>query len=317
MNFITSVGLEYTFLAPRTISRKLTSKDEDIQNIGRREFNALIKAFQIELKSLVRSKKVSVSDDNDAIEITTPIHKTEKDLLKYYSIVCRLAKKYKLRFYSPIECNGGCHIHLSLPKMKFSDLGIFLRNLYIDSTTRPYLNWIFNEPEDNISANSFAAAPNEEGTDRIHEEGINWIAELNKKEFFNPGDVSKLTFEKRYTVRYSQEYNTIEFRFFDMPRNRFELNLNVTFALSYFRYILKKSKERKRVSLGFTNFFMSGNLLQKGERFLNEKRNKEVVLQEFYSLLRDIGLEKQTKKYDVYLKRNLNTRLSYGKEYLI
>lgn len=294
----TTMGLEYTFLRPKDLPmshgdviKKLTAMSDKRQGWN--------KKFH--------------QDGEDVVECAGPVHNNWNELITYYRQISGNATKLGLTTKNDVSGSGGCHIHMGIPKNWKTDFRLrFLRTLFLDITARPYLNWIFNESIDHHNANSLLTS----------EAGVKFILQTYGGEDINPRvfesdhsygrgtnhmnfDLMQSVNSKSYAVRYDSEYDTMEFRIFDMVDNEGMLEDYVEFANAYFRYIYYKTKEYDGNS--FPRFSYFGLDKKCYEQFKDPK----IVIQDFNELINQLGLNPAN--YKKYIKMNYMERLELAK----
>lgn len=288
----TPIGLEYTF-----VNRFDPENSHKTFNI----YNVLDDYVQKK-----RKKFKAIHYDNGVVEIPSPVHQTVGSIFKFYRELIKLTEEFNLVPYVKGHVTGGCHIHLDIPKARNNpqnpkiSVGMEeLRSLYIDIANRPYLNWIFNEPFDNINANSFFSDPN----------SYAYIKRLNELEYFDINSPKEpLNFNRKHRpIRTALNYNTVEYRIFDMIRNEKELDLIIHFICNYYEALT-----RFRLCC-FDNQDFPNNLILNDKTFTSKLAIKS-YLKEFEKLL--LALKLKPEDYKVFIKRNYNTRIKWGKKYL-
>lgn len=193
----------------------------------------------------------TAQDDDDCLEIPTPIVKNRKEVKKYYEEFSDAVRKLKLTTdMHKADGLGGCHIHISLSSIPEGLKKAFIRNIYRFVTNYPELNWGFNDPNDNYNANCMLALPFNFEIRHLPSKDKQMIQKLHKK--------TNLKFEKRKSeirsnyhlvshfnqtvtnkqcaINYREAKNTMEFRFFDMPNSLERHLLHVEVAQKIFEY---------------------------------------------------------------------------------
>ena len=283
--FFTTMGIEYSF-----IKSKWDKRTED----------EVVKQFQKLSDKRQKWNSRSHQDGTNVIEVPSPVHRSWDDMLSNYKKMKSNAKKCKLIITKNDEGGGGGHIQLGMkPNWKTDVRMKFLRNIYMDITYRPYLNWMFNEYVDDKNANSFLTTIS----------GIKFIFDVNKHTYydFNKGNGCDDWMEtKDYAVRYNTNYDTVELRFFDMPANEEMLEDHVEFANAYFKYIYLTAIEYQ------SNY--DSYLEHITHETLNKFKSKKYVISEFNNFLIKLGLN--PKRYKKYHK-NYEARLALSKQNVV
>lgn len=143
--------------------------------------------------------------DSSCLEIPSEILKTKKALLENYNKYTTFSKNIDYHPYVKNIAGGGCHFNIDLTNEKFKYK--FLKNIYTDFKQRPYLNWIFNDSYDNITANKIPR----------------WVNCHIKRGLYPR--------TKNYGLSYRN--NRIEFRGFQMARNIKEFEKQLDFINEY------------------------------------------------------------------------------------
>jgi len=272
----TTIGIEYTFLK----KKKVKMTEEEIVK----------KIIALSDKRQPWNKKVH-QDGINVIEFASPAHKTWKDLLNTYRVTVATAKKVGLATKRHDEGSGGGHIHLGIPKHWHTTFRLkFLKVLYLDLSSRPYLNWIFNEPIDDKNASSLLSS----------RDGIKLLKKLEHKTYINLNDVENIS-GKNFGVRYDGDYDTVEFRIFDMVESEQMLEEYIEFVNAYFRYIYNIVKNNYySIEYGISYYNVSNKSLDK-------YREKKIVVADFNKLLKELGLNPS--KYKKYITKNYDARI--------
>lgn len=308
------IGVEYTFHAiRRTIiktdwwSRKGKSKRlEEAEEACQRVSDFM--SEQLSKFSSVGEACVAMSYvDGDTVEICSPVHKTWKDMREWYRWM-RKTLCGRVTVKNRKKGSGGTHINCAIPLMHGES---FLYNLMVDIGNRPYINWIFNEPSDNHTANCMWDSKSMqhlvEEVDRKllyrHSWG-SWLKSGKMKKKISPFAVENFSgLGMRGNAIRLKSNKHYEFRCFDAVRNERDLKDIVAFVNAYCRWIYTQTLQGKRI---ITVGGHTGNL----HRFAKTTRT------DFNSLLSDIGLK--PKDYRRFVDRNFVVRRDvYGKKYLI
>lgn len=261
------------------------------------------------------------SSDDCGCETSTPIVKSELEVTKYFKQFKSFVDDANLTIDMDLaRCGlGGCHIHLSMPKLSVARQKLFLRNVATLLTNYPQLNWGFNDPNDNINANSMLTEHNEPtGGSRIllsaHTSDVHtwWNDDtiLNRhhgflyrfaddstplKAFlFNP---LKIELYKHFALRYNEDYHTLELRIFDMPSSLKQHLLHYDVAIAIYNYALKLTKKGKQLKLKY----------KKQSQYT---MNQTEAIAEFYKALKLLGIDKgRTRK----MVGNIKLRYAWAK----
>lgn len=267
MAFATTVGIEYTFNG----SSPYVSYNRMVVGLDK-------------IAKANKDKEFSKIYDDLCLEIPSPVHKSYKDMRRFYTKMMRYLKGFPIATHTEGEMNGGGHIHVGVPKHWQEDRKkAFIYNFLSDIANRPYLNWIFNEWCDDLNANHLSHDPN-----------FRWLVcraadSLLCVSFFN----------KDIAARWHAGYQTIELRFFDAKRDWSEVKDHVDFALRYYQYVLKKTEKAEVI-----------NVKVKTKKQVASFHFKRSV-KEFNALLKELKLD--PKRYRKYININYKTRIKHGR----
>lgn len=293
------VGIELTMI-PGLVKdgNQTTSYDDDIVNgIA----NALYYAFKVH--SIKTYKGERPHRDGFAVEAPSPVFEDWGTLKKWYDQTSDMLIEAGCTPHHPKVTSGGGHIHVS--KLSPS----LMRNIFRDMQNRPYLPWIFNEADDDNSADSFtsqlAKVPKE-------------LREHAAKATFDPslfGDVNHngrlaMMFfgnlkpnvnwfpdSKGGMLAYRGEFKTLEFRLFEAPSNWEEQEAHIRFVQQYIQWVDATYSSKAPVVTMFD---------PKAEKALK----KEDCEREFRALLDVLGLPHGP--YERMIAENLTQRFTRG-----
>lgn len=187
------------------------------------------------------------SDDPCGCEVSTPIVKSKKETIRYYNEFSSFVKSVNLttNINEAECCLGGCHIHMNLSDVDIKERRLFLINIAIFFTNNPWLNWGFNDPNDNWNANSLLTPTYYNNP---------WFLQV----FGSDAPLEKfikdpLTYDvnKEYAIRYNGYYKSIEFRIFDMPTTLKQHLLHYDVAREIYNYCLKLAKKGEIIELKY------------------------------------------------------------------
>lgn len=156
-------------------------------------------------------------DNDDTLEINTPPVSSRKELIKIWRKVQKLRKICNLKYTgSSFIGTGGGHIHISPINYKDD-----MYNFILDGYNRPYLDWMFNDPIDNINGCfSHIYLRN------IHRMNFSYLT------YF---DFKRMPFAPR------RFFETVEYRIFDMPRTEEQFMEHIEFAIRHFNLTKKRT----------------------------------------------------------------------------
>lgn len=221
---------------------------------------------------------------SNELEIRSPVMSRLRDIMQYYDFVCDVVRKEGMQPHLNGHMSGGGHLHVS-PIGKKWDTGL-VYEIFRDWLNRPWLNWIFNDPEDDWNASSMMTRSY--GGEGDTYEIVDYLWEHKKK-------LTKKTSRHVYGLPNGKDHGvvwrggvgkgTIEFRFFDAPKNRREQELHVLFMDHWLTWLQKRWARGKRTPL----------------RYRWPQDIQAVTLEqcehEFIQMLTDIGLEDLTEEY--------------------
>lgn len=211
------------------------------------------------------NKHFDVINNAEEIEFNSPPLRTTEDLEKFYREFRRIASALGLKPHHEKHMSGGGHLHVTPISGRWDKN--FVADVYRDISNRPYLNWIFNDPSDDWNASCLGKAI--EFDSKLNDSTFNWT---NKRDFPE--------FSKDYAMSYrSNKNHTMEFRFFDAPKDWTEQLLHIVFIERYLNWMMKK--------------FMKGRRTEREIVFEHqiERMTYKESVSEFNDLLRSIRLE--------------------------
>jgi len=247
--------------------------------------------YKIDFKETKKWEKAfakigTVSSADGEIEIQSKPIDNYKDLVSTWMKMEQIRKKHSLVVSNKYLGGGGLHIHLDFPSSKknlsgnievsldevleFSDAAF--RNFY----SRPYLNWIFNEPIDDVNANSDS-----------YRTLSDYLARINMK--------TGIYIQKKCGLAIND--TRLEYRIFEMPRTLKQLLMIVDFTLKF----AKAGTSMNRP------FFRSKN---------KYKQSKNDCLSCFSRTLKDIGCIYSYDEYVKEFGKNIDQRFEWGGSYL-
>lgn len=217
--------------------------------------------------------------DSCGLEISTPIVTKQNDVERYYKEFISFVRSHNLTV-SPKDaiCGlGGCHIHMSLSDFGEIEKHYFIKNIAIFFTNCPELNWGFNDPNDNKNANSLLMPVKHMGENfhignmRIgtrwgngkEKEGVTKIRRGSRLfKFRKDNNIFRMMMSapleislyKKYSFLYNKEYNTIEFRIFDMPDTFKRHMLHYDVAVAIYRLCEDYARRHETLELTYTEF---------------------------------------------------------------
>lgn len=231
--------------------------------------------------------------DPGVVEISTRILKSWDDMKNTVQTITRKAKKVGLTEKMEYTTGGGGQIHLGVGN-RTPAARLHRHAMLRDMSNRPYVCWMFNDPECTDNAKNPWEAIIGMGDDFYSNDrqllGLSW-------DYMKSTKLLAITHSKDHVVRLTED--TIEFRFFDMPTSWSQHVLHMEFAFAYFSWIRKRVKagEKFEAKIRSRKAFMKYNDFDK-------------CVSEFRQLIRDLGLS--WPKYRKFVK-NLEKRFENEK----
>lgn len=216
----------------------------------------------------------AVWHDPGCIEIPSPPMESLTDLHAWWVRTHEVTGSFRLRTWKEGEMSGGGHIHLERTSNDRA-LGNLVRHVH----NRPWLNWVFNHHWDTDQANWLGGSPFARAICR------------------HPDIDGQNPWPTRHDYALTIRDDTVELRFFDMPRDWHETVAMAVFADRYYGMVKAFKgtiKARKITSaegkwgLRVTSF------------------TKRQCINEFKELLAKLGLNYSD--YRGFVERNLNAR---------
>ena len=272
----TSVGVEYTYIMP------------DDVGLGRPWSTCPRNETLTNYAQMMRDRGFRrAHDDGGACEVPSLKHTTWKSMKSFHKRMMKAAKHLQLVTHKEIVepcgdinvvAGGGGHVHVGLGRMSKARKSKIVFNMIHDVANRPFLNWIFNQFSDEGTADSIAFSP------------LNHEAVKNR-------DLQNYDCWKTTAIEYRKEFNSMEFRFFEMGRTWQDTEAYVTFALAYYKWICARTRKGEVIQMKIKT--------KKQVRSFTKRRCKR----EFEALLRQLKLPVKT--YRKYYS-NLDDRYAFG-----
>jgi hypothetical protein len=201
--------------------------------------------------------------DSCGIEISTPIIKSKESAITHFNDFKKFVDENNmtLDLAKAKCCLGGCHIHLDVTKLSIKKRKLFIKNLAVFLSNNPQLNWAFNDPNDNINANSLLRT-----LDKVEDFRELWSLSTEKRDsvrakFYNDESMLRglldypmnISLHKKFAFRYNEDYKTVELRIFDMPKNLEQHILHSDVAQAIYHYCLAKTNKGILARQEYTN----------------------------------------------------------------
>jgi hypothetical protein len=335
MKLISTFGIEFTYVLPDIYAHDF---DRERGIIGQISFPFNRELDKLNKKLGYKSSFTYAHEDCAALEIGSPVFSTLNQITSYYEALTKLAKKFGFQTHRQTSSSGGGHIHVKLPALSCNDRIKILTNAMRDIYNRPYLNYLFNDPCDQETSGCFTEFLTTKNEDWVREGPDDMALSLYNvlKNILNPEvndfETTILNLRKAYDtyvikkrqdytynivedfadtifykmrfndcmIRYNREYNTIEFRIFDMAKDAEQLQLMVRFANAYMNKIFKMD------NLAPVNH---GTSYAANRKFLNSYKDVNKGIAEFNELLIELKLD--PKDYKQFHK-NYKDRIRLG-----
>jgi len=213
VTFPTTMGLELTYIKGRHNSCS--------------DLVARVAYLCRQLKSIQRHCYHAYNDFG-ALEFNTLPSTNITDLLTAYTVVTRVAKRHGFTSHMEKILGGGCHVSINLSlfcRTKNINQKKLIWTMCDELEHKPYLGWVFNEAEDDVSCfDKFCFRPN--GTVRTKKGCPLHIEPLNRSTYGRP-ILKKSPGAKDLRC---------EFRIFEMPTNKRELEQIIKFVWAFLEY---------------------------------------------------------------------------------
>lgn len=278
--FFSTVGVEFTYLPGGKEKPSDESCDEYVRRIEKDFRKARVKPW-------------GVYNDENAIEICSPVCRSIEELRAFYLVMERIVRKHRLVTHRKDVYSGGGHIHVGVPrrwKRNPTLLATRMVAVFRWLARMPCLNWVFNEWCNQTSARPFSveSLPYDFGGLVVHQAPLipvgAGIADV----------LDVVSIGKPFMALYASETNTIEFRFFDAKRNWEEVLLHVNFL---------------NASLHFLEMVPLGRYFNGRVPTLDDDYRESALLQ-FRHWLQNIGLKESD--YERFIAMNYRVREKQG-----
>lgn len=265
---------------------------------------------------IIRKKQFGhrIYQDGDCIEVCSPVHRSFASIREWFGKVHPAMRLMKMSTWSRKSGGGGMHVNISynkdLPNWKLA-----YANFFMMVANHPEINWMFNEPSDNHTARCLASDNRfMEVVHKLKQRGWQWDDSLWPSLEVCGG--------KSVAINGKDEYH-FELRTFRMVRDVSELMDVVEFVNSLLAACAEIASWGVLVpwELELPTSYCSeaedrGYPMPDDSYLLVYDERMWTADSEFYTLLRDIGLDPA--KYRKYAKRNYMSRRAhpYGKKYM-
>lgn len=238
-----TIGIELTMMPPYLIGssdatdKKLRNVDSDIADAYGGVTRALLRRIQFPVEH--------AGQDQKAVEVASKVLHTWPAVRTFYNTVSGVMLDIGLRPHVEHMTSGGGHIHVG------GLSAAIMASAFRDVQNRPWLNWVFNDPDDARSANSTVIL-----TEKIRQdmreacEGAtsdpmvfaNSLKSNVENGFVFFGDIRNVKLDwlptsKQSSLRYCDEYETLEFRFFQAPVDWAEQAAHLRFVEAYLSWL--------------------------------------------------------------------------------
>ncbi len=244
-----TIGYEMTGLVPNYAEHMVKDMfgEELIEVVP--DADSLNEALSLVIAAKLKEKypknfNVEYYTDGHCIEFPSPVFNTTEAADKFFRTVKREFDAHKITAHNPVTVCGGHHWHFGISNKKT------IRNIFRDFAMRPYIPWIFTQPDDTESCNNWItvdltnnsfASPIVKTMYRIfHGNDGKDLKELNFTEL--DGDkgrclVTNLPNQYNLKLPEAKRYvRTLEFRCAEAPRDYEEYKAQRDFFIAYVKY---------------------------------------------------------------------------------
>lgn len=264
-------------------------------------------------------KTMRVYKDSGCVEIASEVLRTWPKVTKWFSSVDAIARKYRYKPWRRSVSSGGMHVNIgidrTLPNWRLGYL-----NFFILVAQHPEINWVFNDPGDNSTANSLP-------TNMVFMRFLHTIMERNNQDLTTSqleviwGHIAKRGLGGRGHALGIRGNRYIEMRTFEMPRSPHEFRDMVEFVNALLKFSIEVGEWG--ILLPFECDLLTEDtdeIEERGYRLSEQGPLHYPNLMwtaecEFNKLLRGVGLD--PKRYRKYVRRNYHRRRSHGVEYML
>lgn len=259
------------------------------------------------IKRYLKTKHVpyhNVHTDDHCMEVSSKKNSTYEEFKKF-SVTTRKALENNFLFpKGEHTVCGGAHIHANMKNNKK-----FQFELARDLVMRPYLPWIFGEPDEHYAMNVLINQQDNLEWFNSNPTEPNWTHNGYDVSYLRalmlPYDPS-VQYDrlsdwegKNNMFRLSQNYKTLEFRFFEMTDTWEEQELQLHFVCQYLKWMWQ------RYEAGITT-----EIKLMYDRDM-QKIKPAAIIEQFNELCYDIGVDSE--EYKPFIKRNLYPRWHLGR----
>ena len=310
--FFTTYGIEFSYLVPEQFTQDQIN-EHDLTEM-------YVQMFRKEVKKQFKGKKFNHMDihDDEVIEIAGPYFKGYGEMKKFYTGLAKVAERLKTPTHRYDTGGGGGHIHAGIPKdLEGEKLLLFVANVSRDINNRPYLNYIFNEYNDDINAYhmslkySWSSNPYLDPNIKTAKELTDkYLAYRSSYCYGDPTERRKEALTKKRILRSfsnaetymnaQSDYDTLEFRIFDAVYSEEQLESHVNFLNQYLKYIWAITQKGELVQSKFKTKNGAKVLCQSYKDIVKTRR-------EFKAFLNTLDLDYNN--YKALFKRNYLERL--------
>ena len=253
-------------------------------------------------------------DCGNAIEVCTPVHKTWESMEEWFIKTDAFAKKNGLLSWKRTSGGGGMHVNISYNKT-VPNWTLAYTNFFILIANHPELNWIFNEPSDNHTANAFVR----------HTYFIKPYHEMTKSDYKLTDKIWEKFQEcngKQYAINVKDSFH-FELRTFEMVRSVKDLEVIVKLVNGMLKYCMELASRDVMLKLEIECpvSFMGeaeerGYILNEQPIMIFEERMMNAV-SSFNKLVKLVGMDPTS--YRKFIQRNLYKRRKapYGKKFMV
>jgi hypothetical protein len=257
----------------------------------RNRFGEILNQSYAAIRNGLRRRRVSYANcgaDGHCIETSSKICRTF-DQLRHFSIGVRDTYEENLFFpKNPTAVCGGAHIHVGINdhKLKWA--------IAKDLVMRPYLPWIFGEPDEEGAMNVYINKKIEIGHNEWAGSTDRFLNYLMRDEYIESSSLYGQGNKDMMFLWTGTEMDTFEFRFFEMAPTWDEQFHQINWLCAYIRWMQERTanKDYTHVQL-CTNEYM-------------QTIQPKPCVEAFEELCEDIGVD--VEDYEHLFRRNLYPR---------
>jgi hypothetical protein len=297
VKWVTSIGHELTFLPTKEFSVRT---QKAVFNIGTcdddyyEEVERCVDVIRAKTRS-GRIKRNDVHNDCGCIEISSEPLKNWKTFESWNNRVRKIAYTNGMTHKLSWNAGGMGHHHIDMQKDEVVD------NLFKIVAARPYLSWMFVDPEDTKNCQTIASW-------YLHRHLMTNSFFGICDSYFDPRIGGNHSWPAGRGVSLSHRGDTIEWRAFDSAEDMTMQIEHTAFLQALVAYA------QKTASLQYVQTYDTLHLFKnvtEAKKLLKKYQDPELCAKEFLEFIELIGLPKD--RYERYIDMNLKPRLAWKK----